>query len=163
MKLRTAIATATTAAVLATSGVALAGAATGSSSTSPSDHPTASTVAETRAHPVLRHRARVHIRRLVRRRAVDIVCQTIGIDRPTLRQDLRNGWTIAQIATTNGVPPQNVIDALVAAVQKRIDKAVANGRISPERAAQIEQRLSDRITKFVNDWHPRRFHTTADA
>jgi hypothetical protein len=155
MKLRTAIATATTAAVLATSGVALAGATTGSGSSS-SDHPAAATVAaDARAHPALRHRARVRIRRLLRG-AAGVVTKTIGIDRPTLRQDLRNGQTIAQIATANNVDPQTVIDALVQAADKRIDTAVANGRLTPERAAKIKDRLPDRITNLVNNWHPRR-------
>jgi hypothetical protein len=156
MKLRTAIATATTAAVLATSGVALAGATTGSGAASSSDHPAASTVAaEARAHPALRHRARVRIRRLLRG-AAGVVTKTIGIDRPTLRQDLRNGQTIAQVATANNVDPQTVIDALVQAADRRIDTAVANGRLTPERAAKIKDRLPDRITHLVNNWHPRR-------
>src|SRR3954466_3039084 len=139
MKLRTALATATTAAVLATTGVALAGATTGGSgSAPPSDHPAASTVAaESRAHPAFRHRARVHILRLLRG-AGGVVTKTIGIDRATLRQGLRSGQTIAQIATANGVEPQTVIDALVTAANHRIDKAVAHGRITAERAANIK-------------------------
>jgi len=163
MKLRTAIATATTAAVLATSGVALAGATTGSGSPPPSDHAAAPTVAvESRAHPALRHRARVHIRRLLHR-AGGVVSDTIGIDRETLRQELRSGKTIAEIATDHGVQPQAVIDALVAAANKRLDAAVANGRITAERAAKIKERLPDRIARIVNEWHPRRFHTTAEV
>jgi hypothetical protein len=161
MKLRTVIATATTAAVLATSGVALAGATTGSGSASPSDHPAASTVAvDSRAHPALRHRARVRIRRLLRG-AGGVVTQTIGIDRPTLRQDLRDGQTIAQIATANNVDPQTVIDALVQAADKRVDDAVAKGWITDQRGAQIKQVLPDRITYLVNDWHPRRVRRAA--
>ncbi len=156
MKLRTAIATATTAAVLATSGVALAGATSGSSSPSPSDQPAASTVAaNAKAHPVLRHRARLHLRRLLRG-AGGVVTKTIGIDRPTLRKDLRSGQTIAEIAKANNVDPQNVIDALVQAATTRINTAVTNGRLSSDRAAKIEQRLPDRIARLVDNWHPRR-------
>jgi len=156
MKLRTAIATATTAAVLATSGVALAGAATGSGSSTPSDHPATSTVAaDNNAHPFLRHRARIRIRRMLRG-AGGIVTKTIGIDRPTLRQGLRDGQTIAQIATAHNVDPQAVIDALVQAANQRIDTAVSNGWLSADRAAQIKQRLPDRIARIVDNWHPRR-------
>jgi ribosomal protein S20 len=91
------------------------------------------------------------------------VAHTIGIDRKTLRQDLRSGQTIARIATANGMQPQAVIDALVAYAHHRIDQAVAKGRISTERAARIEQRLPDRVTKIVDEWHPRRFRTSADG
>jgi hypothetical protein len=155
MKLRTAIATATTAAVLATSGVALAGATAGSSS-APSTPPSAAATAAARpTHPALRHCARLRIRRLLRG-AAGVVTKTIGIDRPTLRHELRNGKTIAEIANDHNVDPQTVVDALVAAATKRLDAAVAAGRITPERASKIEQRLPDRITKLVNTWHPRR-------
>ncbi len=163
MKLRTIIATATTAAVLATSGVALAGAATGSGSPSPSDHAAASTgAAESRTHPVLQHRARVHIRR-ARRRAAAVIVKTIGIDRSTFRDELRSGKTIAEIATAHNVQPQTVIDALVTAVDKRVDRAVDNGRISTDRAAKIKERLATRITRVVNEWHLGQFRNRADA
>jgi len=156
MKFRTAIATATTAAVLATSGVALAG-ATGSSSSPSPNPPIAATAAARDTNPVLRHRARVHLRRLLRG-AAGVVTKAIGIDRPTLRQELRSGKTIADIAGDHNVDPQTVADALVAAATKRLDAAVTAGRITSERASKIEQRLPDRITKLVNTWHPRRCH-----
>ena len=155
MKLRTAIATATTAAVLATSGVALAGAATGTSSTPASNAPVVAPAAAAQAtHPALRHRARVRLRRLLRG-AAGVVTKTIGIDRPTLRQELRSGKTIADIANEHGVDPQTVVDALVTAATNRLDAAVAAGRITSERASKIEPRLPDRITKLVNTWHPK--------
>ncbi len=162
MNLRTVIATATTAAVLSTGGVALAGAATGGGS-SPSDHAAASSVAaESHRHPALRHRTRVHIRRMVHR-AGGIVADTIGIDRKTLRQEIRSGKTIAEIATAHGVDPQSVVDALVAAANQRIDTAVAHGRITAERAARIKERVSDRIARLVNEWHPRMVRTGTEA
>jgi len=161
MNLRTVIATATTAAVLSTGGVALAGATTGGSS-SPSDRPAASTVAaETNHHPARRHRARHHRRML--RRAAGIVARTIDIDRKELRQEVRSGKTIAEVATAHGVDPQAVVDALVNAANRRIDRAVANGRIRAERAATIKERLPERITRIVDEWHPRSVHTGTDT
>jgi hypothetical protein len=162
MKLRTAIATAATAAVLATSGVALAGATTGSHSTSSPDAPVAATAAGNDTHPLLRHCARAHLRRLLRGGA-GVVTKTIGIDRPTLRRELRSGKTVADIANEHNVDPQTVVDALVTAATKRLDAAVAAGRITSERASKIEQRLPDRITKLVNTWHPKRFRPDAAA
>ena len=162
MKLRTIIATATTAAVLSTGGVALAGATTGGGS-SPSDHPAAATVAvASRRHPVLRHRARHHLRRVLHR-ACGIVAETVGIDRKELRTELRSGKTIAEIATAHGVDPQTVVDALVDAANQRVDRAAANGRITAERAAKIKERLPERITRLVNEWIPRRVRAGTDA
>jgi hypothetical protein len=156
MKLRTIIATATTAAVLATGGVALAGAADGSSSSAA--NPAASTAAPAakpdQASAHLRRRARLRLRKLLKG-AGGVVTTAIGIDRPTLRQGLRDGLTIAQIATAHGVAPQTVIDALVAAADKKLEAAATAGKISSERVARIEQRLPARITDLVDNWHPK--------
>jgi len=161
MKLRTIIATATTAAVLATSGVALAGAADGSSSSAskPAVSTTAPVATPHRAGAALRVKARLRLRKLLRG-AGGVVTTAIGIDRPTLRQGLRDGLTIAQIATAHGVAPQTVIDALVAAADKKLEAAVTAGKISSERAGRIEQRLPARIANLVNNWHPKRLRTS---
>jgi hypothetical protein len=162
MKLRTVIATAATAAVLASSGVAIAGATTGSDTKAAPEAPAAATPSA--AKPAVGGRFRVHrrIRRLLRG-AGGVVTKTIGIDRKTLREELRSGKTIAQIATDHNVSPQTVIDALVAAADKKIDAAVQAGKLGSDRAARIEQRLPARITELVNNWHPKRLRTHAAA
>jgi ribosomal protein S20 len=161
MKLRTIIATAATAAVLASSGVALAGAAT-STDSSPTPAAKSAPAAAPSARPARarRFRMRRQLRRLARG-AAGVVTKTIGIDRKTLRTELRGGKTIAQIATDHNVNPQTVIDALVAAANKKIDAAVAAGNLAPKRAERIEARLPARITKLVNNWHPKRVRNNA--
>src|SRR4051794_20137577 len=123
MKLRTIIATAATAAVLASSGVAIAGATSSDSSSTPTA--TAAPAAGHAAKPARVHRFR--LRRQLRRLAKGaggVITKTIGIDRKTLRTEIRSGKTIAQIATEHNVQPQTVIDALVKAADKKIDAAV---------------------------------------
>jgi hypothetical protein len=158
MNLRTILATATTAAILATSGVALAGAATGNGSNAGKSSPTPAAVASATPHrPNAGHRMKVRLRiRKLLKGAGGVVAKTIGIDRATLRQELRSGSTIAQIATAHGSTPQAVIDAVVAAANKKIDAAVTAGKLSTERAAKIKERLPVRITRLVNEWHPKR-------
>ena len=162
MKLRTVIATAATAAVLASSGVAIAGAA---SSTDSHAAPAAQTVAATSgsaATTVVAHRVNVRRRLRIRallRGAAGVVTKAIGIDRKTLRDGLRSGMTVAQIATAHNVTPQAVIDALVAAANKKIDAAVQAGKLPATVATRIEQRLPARIATLVDNWHPRRFRT----
>ncbi len=159
MKLRTAIATATTAAVLATSGVAIAGAAGNSAPTTPTRSAPAASPATPAAPAAIR--PRVRLRALIRRGAVAVITKTIGIDRATLRQDLLAGQTIAQIATNKGVSPQTVIDALVTAATNKLNAAAQAGKISQARATKIEQKLPARVDKLVNTWHPKRAETTA--
>ena len=153
MKLRTILATATTAAILATSGVAIAGAASGSDSTAKPAVTTAVAKSD-RPHAGARMKVRLRLRKLLKG-ACRVVTDTIGIDRKTLRTELRSGKTLAEIATDHGSTPQAVIDALVAAANKKLDAAATAGKISPERAARIEARLPARITKLVNEWHPK--------
>jgi len=156
MKLRTAIATATTAAVLATSGVALAGASTHANSPSSTTTVNAATAAtSTATRPV-----RIRLRRLIRRGAVAVITKTIGIDRRTLHQNLLAGHTIAQIATDNHVDPQTVIDALVAAATNKLNAAVQAGHLTAARATKIEQNLRARAANLVNTWLPKRAKTT---
>ena len=158
MNLRTVIATATTAAVLATGGIALAGAAdSNSTSSSTSTAPaTAAPSSPKVVAPVIRHRHRVARRVRARAFVRKVVTDTIGIDAATLRADVRSGQTIAEIATAKGVAPQTVIDALVTAATTKLETAATNGRISSDRAHKIEAKLPARFTKLVNDWHPRR-------
>ena len=164
MKLRTAIATATTAAVLATSGVALAGASTNSAghgSPSASTSGASATVPSGARRPLAARSARRALRLRIRKGAAAVITQTIGIDRTTLRAALASGQTIAQIATAKGVDPQTVIQALVTAATSKLDAAAQAGRITAARATKIEAKLPDLAAKLVNTWHPKRAKTTA--
>jgi hypothetical protein len=79
---------------------------------------------------------------------LDVVADAIGIDADALREELRAGSKIADVATANGVDPQTVIDAMVADAQEHLDTAVANGRLdvaeAEERAVTLEERITDR-------------------
>jgi hypothetical protein len=158
MKLRTVITTATTAALLSTAGIAIAGATTSSSSapTSPAVSASESGAAKpAAAHR--RHRRHHRIRVFVRK----VVTDTIGIDRATLRAELRSGKTIGEIATAHNVEPTTVVNALVTAATTKLEAAAAAGKISVERAHKIEAKLPDRFTKLVNEWHPRKLRDAA--
>jgi uncharacterized protein YidB (DUF937 family) len=73
--------------------------------------------------------ARRHPRRSA---AIRATAEVIGIDADELRDALRDGQTIAQVAEANGVDPQHVIDALVARSTERITKVV-NGDTARQR------------------------------
>jgi hypothetical protein len=79
------------------------------------------------------------------------VAKAIGISETDLREQLRSGKTIAEVAKAKGVDVSKVIDALVADATTRIDQAVTDKHITAERAASIKQGLKDRITRLVND------------
>jgi cobalamin-dependent methionine synthase I len=84
------------------------------------------------------------------RHAVELAAQTIGIDAKDLASELRAGKSIAEVATAHNVDPQTVIDALVNAATTKIEAAKNAGKITAERAAAIEQKLPELVSKLVN-------------
>ena len=101
------------------------------------------------------------------------LADVIGISTDDLRAALRDGQTLAQVAETNGVDPQQVVDVLVANGTERLDAAVAAGRIDQATADERKAYLPDRAAELVNGElerkahrHPRRsaaIRTTAEA
>ena len=88
-------------------------------------------------------------------------------DCDALESALGDDQTLAQIAESNGIEPQTVIDALVAEMSAEIDAKVASGAITEERAATIRARLTEEINEFVNEGfdheHERRGRDRFDA
>jgi hypothetical protein len=86
----------------------------------------------------------------------EVVAEAIGIDVAELREQLRAGSSIADIATANGVAPQAVIDQLVAEVDRHLDLAVEGGRLTEAEAAEKLAAAEERITARVNGERPTR-------
>ncbi|MCL4241646.1 MAG: hypothetical protein KJ048_09860 [Dehalococcoidia bacterium] len=82
---------------------------------------------------------------------VATVAGVLGIDEESLKAELREGNTIAEIA---GDQTQAVIDALVAEANAKIDQAVADGKITQERADAMKANTVERITTLVNEGGP---------
>lgn len=81
---------------------------------------------------------------------LDAAAETIGITEDDLRDALRDGETIAEVAEAQGVEPQTVIDALVADATTRIDDAIADGELDADQAAELKEDLPERMANLVN-------------
>jgi hypothetical protein len=92
-----------------------------------------------------------------------VVAELLGVDAATLRQDLRSGQTIAEIAAAQGVDVQIVIDALVAEAQSHLDLDVTEGRITQAEADTRLTEITARVTDFVNNGMPQRGPHDDDA
>ncbi len=79
-----------------------------------------------------------------------VSAKAIGITPKALAADLKGGQSIAEVASTKGVSAQTVIAALVKAGSARIDKALANGKITSAQAAKLKARLLTAATKAVD-------------
>ncbi len=81
--------------------------------------------------------------------ASEALTDLLGIDAQDLHQQLHDGATLAEIATAQGVDPQDVVDELVGEVEERVNNAVENGRIdqatADEKLADVEARITDMV------------------
>jgi polyhydroxyalkanoate synthesis regulator phasin len=97
---------------------------------------------------------RQSLREAAGRSLLTSAASSIGIDVEDLMTELRDGQTIAQVATAHGTDPQTIINDAVAAAEAKIDQAVTDGKLSAEQAATIKSNLAERIAKLVNEGRP---------
>lgn len=74
----------------------------------------------------------------------------LGLEPAEIAEALRSGESLADIATAQGVDPQEVIDAMVERVAEHLDEAVADGRIDEDAAAERLAEMTERLTDRVN-------------
>jgi hypothetical protein len=90
----------------------------------------------------------------------EVLAELLGIDVAELREQLRGGASIADIAEANGVDLQTVIDALVAEASEHLDLAVESGRLTQEEADEKLADVTERITEMVERSRPAAGDTT---
>ncbi len=73
----------------------------------------------------------------------------LGMSEDELREAL-DGKTLTEVAKDKGKSVSGLVAALVAAEEKRIDEAVADGRITKAQATEIKSRLHDRMQALVD-------------
>jgi uncharacterized protein YidB (DUF937 family) len=73
----------------------------------------------------------------------------LGMTEADLRDALED-QTLAEIAEEQGKTASGLVQQLVATQTKRIDEAVADGRITEEQATELEAGLNERMQELVN-------------
>jgi hypothetical protein len=91
-----------------------------------------------------------HHRHPGRKAKLDTAAEAIGISREDLVTALRDGQSIAQVARSEDVDPQKVIDALVAEAKERLAERVEGGHLTQAQADQKVAMLTERVTELVN-------------
>jgi len=87
---------------------------------------------------------------------LEAAATALGITADELRTELVAGQTIAQVAETEGVDVQTVIDAMVAEAKAHLDEEVAAGEHTQEEADAKLAEITERITDSVNNGMPAR-------
>ncbi len=78
----------------------------------------------------------------------------LGLSGAEVRQALRDGKTLAQLAKDHGKSVDGLVDALVAAGTKRLDEGVASGKLTNAQRDQLVARLEQRMADLVNGIRP---------
>lgn len=87
--------------------------------------------------------------RIAKARAHAPVAAYLGMTREQLRNELRSGTSLAQIAKERGKSVDGLVAAMLAPVKARLAKAVENGRLTKTRADAILARLTEGANELV--------------
>lgn len=86
---------------------------------------------------------------------LDAAARYLGLTPAALRRDLAGGKTLAQVARDQGKSVDGLEQALLDAARARLDRAVADGRLTSAQRADILRGLQQHIGDLVNGRLPR--------
>jgi polyhydroxyalkanoate synthesis regulator phasin len=86
----------------------------------------------------------------IRSRLVDAIESATGLSKEDVIAQLQDGKSFNQILEENNLDPQVVIDTVTAVLTEELDQAVADGKITEERAAQVLENLPDNLDRLMN-------------
>ena len=82
---------------------------------------------------------------------MELLAETLDMPVVDLKDDLKAGKTVEDLAAEQGLTMNDIANALYAAAVERLDAAVAEGNLTQEKADQLEARLAERRDACVND------------
>lgn len=85
---------------------------------------------------------------------LDAAAEYLGITEEALREQLRDGKTLAEAANSAGKSVEGLVDALVADAEEKLDAAQAAGRLTEAQKQERLQELRERVTAMVNGERP---------
>jgi len=89
---------------------------------------------------------------------LDAAASYLGLSEAELRTQLDGGKTLAQVAKDKGKTVDGLVDAMLADKKKRIDAAVAAGKITKAQGDEFVAGLKARVTDLVNGRFPSHNH-----
>lgn len=87
---------------------------------------------------------------------LDAAAAYLGVDEAELRERLSGGESLADVAEAEDKSVDGLVQTLVKAAKQRLDEAVADGRLTQDRADALAEGLDARITDLVNGQLPER-------
>jgi len=91
---------------------------------------------------------------MFRHALVEELAENLGLTYAELMEDIQAGQTIAQIAESQGIDVDTLIDAALVPYAAMIDRMVADGYLDSEEAVQLLAETRARLEQIaVNDWY----------
>jgi len=78
------------------------------------------------------------------------IAEILGMEPTEIGEALRDGQTLSDLATANDVDPQDLVDAIVASIEERVNTGVESGRIDSTKAEEILADAAERAEDVVN-------------
>jgi polyhydroxyalkanoate synthesis regulator phasin len=86
-------------------------------------------------------------------RLLQPIAEILGMTPGELQQALSDGTTLAEVAVDQGMTVEDLSAVLSAEVDSRVAEALADGKITQERADEILANSADRIDRLINRSH----------
>lgn len=86
---------------------------------------------------------------------LDAAAKALGMTTEDLQTALKDGKTLAEVATSKGVDKQKVIDALVADAKTHLAQEVKDGKLTQAEADKRLAEITKRITTMVDEGMPK--------
>jgi hypothetical protein len=74
-----------------------------------------------------------------------------GLSQDELRDAMRDGATLRELIEANGASVEDFMSEAAAPAFQRIDEAVAEGNLTEEQAAELQTRVTDRLTNMLEN------------
>jgi len=87
--------------------------------------------------------------------SLDAAADYLGLDAAEVRDRLRQGHTLADVARAQGKTVDGLVRALVADAEARLDDAVSAGKLTRAQADDLAERLEERTRDLVHGELPR--------
>lgn len=82
------------------------------------------------------------------------VAEFLGVEPEQIREGLRDGQSLAQIAEANGKSRDELKSFLTSQLQERLNEAVADGKITQERADEKLENFQERVDDLIDRTGP---------
>lgn len=90
------------------------------------------------------------------RPGLEAAAEALGMSLDELREALRDGQTLAEVAEARGVDVDVVIEAMVSVAEEHLAEKVAAGELTQEEADERLAEIRERVTERVNSDEPPR-------